>query len=1174
MLLNFIANKFRILFGVIFISIIGLIIYRTPLLIPAGFPYAAVTLSSEQLVQTKSSVNAAFVDRTLEQGLNFIHQQGDEQLAGIDETLGSGACVADFNNDGWTDLYLVNGSGHTRYYGKQYWWQSSQSNMLFLNESGQGFRDATSASGLDKKIWGMGCLAGDFDNDGDTDLLVTGKDARLFYQNNGNGTFTDISQENGIASEFWSTSAAAADFNGDGLLDIYIGNFIDFKKGKKTFEANSQFTGEKKNSFDPSLYEAQPNQLYLNLGGLKFKEIAAQAGVTDSEGKTLDVSWQDINRDGLPDLLVTNDRGTGSNTSYLNKDGEHFEPGGQALGLRSALGNRGISSGDLDNDGDIDLVIASTAGENTVALINEQAAYGKYSYKDRAREIGLGANQFLNFSAWTTLIQDFNNDGFNDVFIAAGHLDPDPDSAKVSQGQPKQLLLNAGNGYFSDVTESVGIALQDTQSARGGVSADFDNDGDVDLYVSHNNDLGQYLANESPKKHWLGLKLIGTKSNRDGVGAEVQLTTPTGSQIRRIVSGEGFLSDSDKRIVFGLGDETKIDRISVLWPSGNKQTFRTVQADHYWVIEENHDEIKEFPIISAVNTLGQGLRLKLGVDQAEIRARYVRMLGQSGHGEQIWPELIRASKDDSSLVRQEVILAASQPNTPQGLSLLTHALDDTEPSNVVAAIAGLRLYEDEPSIRWLLRKFSDKEPEVKIAVANCFAYYFQEEEAVVHRKYLAIPFLIRLLDDPEPKVRIAAARALGNAERFRGVHSLLDHLNDPDSAVRAEVVRTLGLIRQGLALPKLRNLVLDDTQAAQVIANSFIALKRLGDQAAEKKLTDFVMGKKGFEAISIEKRLDVFANLLVQDDEVAVFDSEQLRQLAHDAFDKFSPSSAPTATTIDLTQRWIAIWQQIPDHTGAEWLERQTHVPQESIRALAFQAVVSQRPAEHLSMLHQAWLDKEPSINQWALKQLLTEKVALSMEDFRRVITTPEFRSTAQLAWSEQGFSAESSMLVRALQSVYLTSTEQKHSGITIAEASPNPQLTELERICFSNNVELQTFCPLILSSKNTPEHRSVAEKLLNDTTYPIALREAVLNHYQADVDQDAINVLYAISQAKKDLLRNAATHKLFSFNADALIEYANKIANNASEDSEIRFQAIEFLVRRGRPEAQEILYR
>ncbi len=1180
MLPTFIANKFGILFFVFFIAIIGLIIYRTPVLIPVGFPYAVKTIDSDQLVQKKQPLNVIFVDRTLEKGLNFSHQQGDEQLAGIDDTLGSGACAADFNNDGWVDLFLVNGSGHTRYYGQQYWWQSFQGNALFLNERGQEFRNATSASGLHKKIWGMGCLAGDFDNDGDADLLITGKESRLLYKNKGDGTFTDITMESGLASQFWSTSAASADFNGDDLLDIYIGNFIDFKKGQKTFEANSQFTGDKKNTFDSSLYAAQPNQLYLNLGGLKFKEIAAQAGVINSDGRTLDVSWQNINDDALPDLLVTNDRGTGSNMAYLNSDGKHFEPGAQALGLRSALGNRGISSGDVDNDGDIDLVLASAPGESTIALIQESAIAGKNTslahYKDHAREMGIGGNQFLNLSAWTTIIQDFNNDGFNDVFIAAGQLEQDPDAAKVSQGQPKQLLLNTGNGYFTDVTASAGIALQDMQSARGSVSADFDNDGDVDLYIAHNNDLGQYLVNESPKKHWLGLKLTGTKSNRDAVGAVVQLTTANGKQIRSVVSGEGFLSDSDKRIIFGLGDEDKIDQLIINWPGGRKQTINSIPVDHYWLIEENNNKIDELPVTSAVNTPSQHLRLKLGVEQAEIRARYIRMLGQAEHPEQIFPELIIAAKDNNAPVRREVIAVVSRINTFQGLSLLIQGLEDKDASNVVAAIQGLQHYEDETTIRWLLRLFSHKDPAVKIALADCFGFFFQEEEAVVNRKYLAVPYLIRLLDDAEPKVRISAARALANAERFRGVHSLLDHLNDADLSVRAEMVRTLGLIRQTKASSQLTHLLSDDTQPSLVIANSFIALKRLGDETVSKTLESFIMGDDKFDTIPVEKRLDVLADLLDQADDITIFDTEQLNGLAHRAFDQFSPNTESTTKSTNLTGRWIAILQLMNDQASIDWLSRQTQSLQGSIRASAFQAVFLRKPADRNSILHKAWLDQDLSINQWAIEALLHEKNRLSREDYRRILANPRFRSIALRSWSKTGFPTEPSMLVDAVNTIFLpeTGTENIYLKHDAPGKPLNQQLTDLEQLCFSASIELQDFCPMILFSKNTPEHHRIALKLLHDPTYSITIRQAVLNHYGIDFDLDAINELFTLAQAKKDPLRNLAIRKLLSFNDDSLLEFANKIAGNVAEDSAVRFQAVEFMVRQAHPEAQEILYR
>lgn len=1162
--------------------LIGMVMYTTPFTVPDGFPYIAKALSSGQLTQKSNRENVRFADKTLEIGLNFVHQQGDEQLAGIDESLGSGVCAADFNNDGWVDLFLVNGSGHTRYYGKEYWWQTSQGNALFLNDSGQGFRNATSESGLEKKFWGMGCLAADFDNDGDIDLLVTGKEINLLYSNNGNGKFADISQGSGIVNGFWSTSAAAADFNGDGLLDIYIGSFIDFQKGAKTFEANSQFTGEKKNTFDASLYQSQANKLYLNIGRLKFKDITAEAGVIDSDGRTLDVSWQDMNSDSRPDLLVTNDRGTGSNTSYLNKGGQKFEPGDQALGLRSALGNRGIASGDIDNDGDVDFIIASSIGENTVALTNQQSKDGKASYKDRAREIGIGADQYLNLSGWTPIVQDFNNDGHNDVFLASGYLEPDPDTTKVSQGQHKQMLLNNGDGSYSDATAFSGKGLLDSQSARGVAAADFDNDGDVDLYVSHNNDLGQYLVNDTPRQHWIGLKLVGTQSNKDAVGAQVRLFSAQGNQTKTVVSGEGFLSDSDKRIIFGLGGESEIDRIVVKWPNGQEQTVEALSVDRYWLIEEGRDQPQALAGTHTIEPVQRRLGLKLGIENAEVRVRYLKMLGNSEPDDKSWQELSIAIEDDDPRVRREAIEIAGRFKSSQGLRLLVRALEDVDAGNVLVALSGLRAYEDEASVRWLLRMFSHQSPVVKIALADCFSYFFQEEEAVVHRKYLAIPYLIRLLDDPVPQVRIAAARALASAERYRGVHSLQDHLIDADHDTRAEIVHSLGLIRQVKSLPKLKALLHDELQPAHVIANVFIAIKRLGDEHALTLLNSYVTAQDDFQTIALNRRLDVLADILSQENDVSVFDAEQLRQIAHATFDKL-PAKSMAAN--NLTKHWITIWQGLPDKDGENWLEQQTRSSQAELRLLAFKALSTRRQDLYLS---RAWSDQDMTIKAWALKKMLIEKFPLSTEDYLKIINNQELRSIALQIWSETGFHDHPSKLIDALlnnHSAAALETENSHSksrtakvvGSRALQKSPVRQIgrfDELNNICFSTDQELQAFCPLVLFSEKSPEHRNMVTRILHDQTFPLAIRQIVLENYSIDFDPDAINGIYALAQAKKDVLQKAALKKVFSSESDSLIESAYKIANSAVENADIRFQAIDFLVRRGHPEAREILYR
>lgn len=1180
---NFSSNKYRILFVVFSIAIISLIVSRTPIQIPNGFPYSAKTIPTDQMPQNTNQLQVTFVDRTLEKGLNFVHQQGDEQLAGIDETLGSGACAADFNNDGWVDLFLVNGSGHTRYYGKEYWWQKSQGNAMFFNVGGQSFKDVTIEAGLDKKIWGMGCLATDFDNDGNVDILVTGKETKLLYKNNGNGAFTDYSQESGLTGDYWSTSAAAADFNNDGLVDIYIGNFIGFKKGNKTFEANSQFASEKKNTFDSSLYEAQPNQLYLNVGGLKFKEIALEVGVNDLDGRTLDVSWQDMNSDGLPDLLVTNDRGTGSNTAYLNKGNQHFEAGGQSLGLRSALGNRGISSGDLNKDGDMDLLIASNIGENTVALIKEQSSEGKYSYKDRSRENGIGANQFLNLSAWSPLVQDFNNDGYNDVFLIAGLLEPDADTGKVTQGQPKQILLNTGKGSFTDMTANAGIALSDTQSGRGGVAADFDNDGDIDVYIAHNNDLGQYLANESPKKHWLGIKLIGKLSNREALGARVQLVTTQGTQAKTLVSGEGFLSDSDKRLVFGLGDEAKIDHLKINWPSGKQQIISSISADQYWLIEEGSNEVKalhaepaELPSLS--------LRLKLGIDQPGIRSRYLNMLTQTKLDDLAWQELTIAAKDPDSKIRHDVITAVAHENSIQGLKLLTQSLEDKDSANVVAAIAGLQLYEDENSIRWLLRLFSHPDSAVKIALANSFAYFFQEEEAVEYRKYLAVPYLIRLLDDPEPQVRVAAAKALANAERFRGVHVLLEHMQDSDSEVKAEIIRTLGLIRQTQAITPIRALLLDETQPPQVIANAFIALKRMGEDNVLQTLNSFAMGQKPYKAIPIEKRVQVLAELTSKDQEVVVLDAGQLNSIVQALFNKYSASKFQPQLAERLSLCWIEILRHFPDKLAMDWLDKQTHSSSSVIRNSAFPAEFALNQPERLAILQRAWSDQDVSIKKWALNELVQQKIPLTLEDYQKILASTELQAIASQIWSQPGYLLQPELLQKGLSPNMSGTIDNKQSNakLSAATAAKNALVAQqnqpplsLDTICTNSEAQSQKFCSLLVFSENTPEHQAIAKKLIQNTDLDISLRQEILNRYDSQFDADAINVLYALAQLKTDPMHNNIIVKLFSLEAgSSLTGFAEKVANNTAEKAEIRFQAIDYLTRQGQTTAREILYR
>ena len=266
-----------------------------------------------------------FRDATLSSGLHFIHWQGGQKLEGLDETTGSGACVLDYDNDGWMDLFLVNGSGQSHFYRRTQWWQKPVSSALYRNESDGTFQEVTEGAGLRQTRWGMGCVTGDLDNDGDSDLFLTTLGQNVLYRNNGDGTFTEVTTASGIQGEGWSTSAVLADYDQDGLLDIYVVNYLSYPKGAHTFERDSGFQASARPSFDPTLFNSLPNQLYHNRGGLVFEEVAQSAGVEDASGRGLAALWLDVNQDGYPDLVVSNDKGF-PNSLFINLQNGRFQP--------------------------------------------------------------------------------------------------------------------------------------------------------------------------------------------------------------------------------------------------------------------------------------------------------------------------------------------------------------------------------------------------------------------------------------------------------------------------------------------------------------------------------------------------------------------------------------------------------------------------------------------------------------------------------------------------------------------------------------------------------------------------------------------------------------------------------------------------------------------------------
>ena len=888
------------------LGVIGLV----ALVALAGLVWFVATGNFSKLPASGPHVAAAdhvtFTDETLALGVLTEHRQGDDHLTGLDEALGSGACALDYDNDGSMDLFVVNGSGDTRYYGRRHWWQQTAGNSLLRNRGDGHFEDVTATAFASRPMRGYGCVAADFDNDGNTDLLITGIDENILLRNLGNGRFIDVTEKAGLKGYGWQTAAAVADVDGDGLLDIYVGRLIAFQKGAHTYEPGSQYKQDVPASFNSALYPAQPNSLYKNLGGFRFEDVAEKAGVANADGRTLGAMWLDLDGDHRPDLIVQNAAGTGSAAVFHNDGKWRFTALGYDTRLQVASGVRAAALGDLDNDGVPEILMTATNGAQSGIFVRTNSpSSSRPSYNDRARQWHFASDAYSGFSPWSALTADFNNDGWLDVFVANGLVTPDPDVPRLTVGQPKQLWLNSRRGELRAQSFAAADPLLDRQSARGAVAADFDNDGDIDLYVTHNNDLGQLLINQSAAgPHWSGLRLVNRRGNRDAVGAEIELSGADGKQYRWITSSNGFLSGSDPRVHFGLGSSSIINKVVVTWPDGDRSTFRDLPADQYITLERGKRPV----LLQALgHTSGSNYASLTHGREPALRADYIRLLVEARGFDASIGEVRDSLADRDVAVRKASVEVLGAHPGAASLAVLLDAFADADAQVVGAAADAVCHYEDEAAIRWLLRLFAHSSASVRAAAANCFSFYFSQQEgaraAVVHRKYLAVPYLVTLLADQDESVQIAAVRALGFAERFRGVPPLLDLAGHTLSAkLRAEAVRAVGVIRDKQGTPALVAMLADRKRQAEpaTVAQLLIALKRLDYSALPTTLADFAAGRGVFATMPVSARLAVMQDLLASEDGVVLARSD-VAALARRSYAKAAESpTADEATVLSL----------------------------------------------------------------------------------------------------------------------------------------------------------------------------------------------------------------------------------------------------------------------------------
>jgi enediyne biosynthesis protein E4 len=519
-------------------------------------------------------------------GIHFRHTSGASGRLYFPETVGSGCAFLDYDGDGHLDVFFVNSSRLPGFTGKGPFYPA-----LYRNRGDGTFEDVTKEAGLAVDCYGMGVAVGDYDNDGRPDLYLTAMGPNHLFHNNGNGTFTDVTKRAGVGDPRWSTSAAWLDYDRDGDLDLVVGNYCAWSA------AHNQICPDalgRKFMCRPSYYKGEPPSLYRNNGDGTFTDVTAAAGLKNDLGKTFGVLVWDENGDGWPDLLLANDGER--NLLYRNRgDGRFTERGleaGVAIGASGmARAGMGVDSGDIDQSGAESLAIGNFAREG-LALYRPDAP-GHYA--DVSAESGLFAVS-LPYVTFGVLFCDYDLDGRKDLFLTNGHVEPNQE--KTGEGltfkQPMLLFHNestTGSGKsgvrFRDVSAQSGPGLQPRLVGRGIAAGDFDGDGDPDFLVSECDGPARLLRNDGGNRnHWLWVRAIGTKSNRDGIGTKVVVTVGNTRQQGWIRSGSSFCSASDLKALFGLGSAAQADTVTLTWPSGIVQTLTNVKANQVLTVRE------------------------------------------------------------------------------------------------------------------------------------------------------------------------------------------------------------------------------------------------------------------------------------------------------------------------------------------------------------------------------------------------------------------------------------------------------------------------------------------------------------------------------------------------------------------------------------------------------------
>ena len=566
---------------------------RTLQLLALGFILAGVLAAGQRRDGSRSSgTPVSFENVARAAGLDFVHVNGASAEKYLAETMGSGGLFFDYDNDGWIDVFLVDGgsladrqaAGRARH-------------RLYRNRRNGTFEDVTTRAHISHGAYGMGACAADYDNDGFDDLYITNLGPNVLYHNNGDGTFADVTKAAGVGSPLWSTSCAFADVDNDGRVDLFVTNYVDAAVD------NNKFCGDPGRRLrvycHPLNYNPLPNVLYHNNGNGTFSDVSAQAGIGAYRGNGLGVVVGDYDDDGWPDVFVAND--TMPNFLFHNEGKGLFREVGLLAGVAvandgKARAGMGVDFGDYDGDGRLDLVVTNHEFEAASLFRN----LGARLFAESTAESGIGPPT-LPFVGFGVVFVDYDNDGKLDLAIVNGHVVENTAQFRPSSSyaQRRLLLRNTGDRRFADVSHLSGSGFGVEKVGRTLVAGDIDNDGDLDLLVTHSGQVVDLLRNEGGNRgNAVLVRLVGKRSNHDGIGAKLQITAAGTKQLRYVKAGSSYLGQNDMRVHVGVGDAQRVDRLEIRWPSGQVDVATNVAVNSIVTVVEGEGIAKRIPFVT------------------------------------------------------------------------------------------------------------------------------------------------------------------------------------------------------------------------------------------------------------------------------------------------------------------------------------------------------------------------------------------------------------------------------------------------------------------------------------------------------------------------------------------------------------------------------------------------